>query len=66
MPVYQETFQLVQEVVPDVTPEAIAAFDSLTLTGRLDYQACDDEICYNPVSMPISWTVAVQPFVSGG
>ncbi len=69
VPVYQETFRLVQEVVPDVTPEAIVAFegkDSLTLTGRLDYQACDDEICYNPVSMPISWTVAVQPFVSGG
>ena len=69
VPVYQEAFQLVQEVVPDVTPEAIRAFegrDSLTLTGQLDYQACDHEICYNPESIPLSWTVAVQPFVPGG
>lgn len=69
VPVYQDAFQLVQEVIPDVTPEAIRAFegkDSLTLTGQLDYQACDDEICYNPESIPMSWTVAVQPFVPGG
>ena len=64
MPVYQTPFTLLQEVVPEVTSDAMAAFrgrDELTLTGSLDYQACDDEVCYNPVSVPLSWTVAIRP-----
>jgi peroxiredoxin len=67
VPVYQKPFRLVQEIVPEITPEAQAAFkgkDSLTLTGTFDYQACDDKICYNPVSTPLSWTVAIRPFVT--
>ena len=66
MPVYQKPFTLLQEVVPEVTAEAQAAFegiDTLTLTGSLEYQACDDEICYNPVSVPLSWTVAIRPLL---
>lgn len=31
----------------------------LTVHGRLDYQACDDKICYNPASIPLSWSFAV-------
>ena len=68
VPVYQKPFTLLQEVVPEVTAEAIAAFrgqDKLTLSGRLDYQACDHTICYNPTSIPLSWTVGLQPFVPG-
>ena len=64
VPVYQTPFTLLQEVVPEVTSDAMAAFrgrDELTLTGSLDYQACDDEVCYNPVSVPLSWTVAIRP-----
>ena len=67
VPVYQKPFRLLQEVVPEITPEAQAAFkgkDSLTLTGTFEYQACDDKLCYNPVSMPLSWTVAIKPFVT--
>ena len=64
VPVYQKPFTLLQEVLPEVTAEAQAAFegkDTLTLTGSLEYQACDDQICYNPVSVPLSWTVAIRP-----
>ena len=67
VPVYQTPFTLLQEVVPEVTSDAMAAFrgqDELTLTGSLDYQACDDEVCYNPVSVPLSWTVAIRPLTS--
>ena len=32
-----------------------------TITGALAYQACDDEVCFNPVSVPVSWTVALAP-----
>ena len=68
VPVYQKPFTLVQEVVPEVTREARAAFEgkeTLTLTGSLEYQACDDRICYNPISVPLSWTVQLKPFLRG-
>ncbi len=39
----------------------LAEIDALTLTGRLDYQACDAGICFNPASVPLTWTLAVSP-----
>ena len=62
-PVYQEPFRLIQEVVVEASEEAsakLAELDVLTLTGRLDYQACDDKICFNPVSVPLTWTLTVD------
>jgi peroxiredoxin len=67
VPVYQKPFTLLQEVVPEVTPEAEAAFrgkDTLTLTGTLEYQACDDKLCFNPASVPLSWRMPLRPFVT--
>ena len=63
-PVYQEPFRLIQEVVVEAGSDAsaqLAELDVLTLTGRLDYQACDDKICFNPVSVPLTWTLTVAP-----
>ena len=68
VPVYQKPFTLLQEIVPEITREARAAFegiDTLTLTGSLEYQACDDRVCYNPMSVPLSWTVELKPLLSG-
>ena len=67
VPVYQEPFRLLQEVVPEASREAIQSFegqDTLTLTGSLEYQACDDTLCYNPTSIPLSWTVALRPYAA--
>ena len=64
VPVYQRPFRLVQEIVVEGDPEStarLAEIDALTLTGRLDYQACDDAVCFNPTSVPLTWTLAVQP-----
>ena len=64
VPVYQRPFRLVQEIVVEGDPESaakIAEIDALTLTGRLDYQACDDAICFNPASVPLTWTLTVSP-----
>ena len=63
VPVYQEPFTLLQEVVVEATPQAEAALeelDALTLTGTLDYQACDDQVCFNPVSVPLSFTLDLE------
>ena len=63
---YEKPFTLVQEVILEGTPDAQAALrgkDSLTVTGTLDYQACDDKVCFNPASVPLTWTVSLRPLV---
>jgi hypothetical protein len=64
VPTYQKPFTLVQDVVLDGAPPAQAAYrgkDSLTITGTLEYQACDDKVCFNPATVPLSWTFALKP-----
>jgi len=66
VPVYRKPFTLMQEVVLEGTPQAQAALrgkQSLTLTGTLDYQACNDKVCFNPASVPLSWTLTLRPIV---
>lgn len=64
VPVYRKPFTLVQELVLEGTPAAQRALggkESLTVTGTFDYQACDDKICFNPASIPLSWTLSLRP-----
>ncbi len=63
VPVYQERFTLLQEIVMHADAEAegiMADLDALTLTGTLEYQACDDAICFLPQSIPVSFTVDLE------
>jgi len=67
VPVYQTPFKLLQEIVLEVMPDAEAAFrgkTELTITGKLEYQACDDRVCFNPASVPLSWTLKVTPNIT--
>jgi DsbC/DsbD-like thiol-disulfide interchange protein len=63
--VYQQPFTLVQDVTLLVTAatreRARASGAKLELTGTLEYQACDDRICYPPVDLPVTWSVALRP-----
>jgi peroxiredoxin len=66
--VYQKPFTLLMDVVPEATPEgrkALSGRTELVVTGTLEYQACDDKICYNPASLPLSWKVELKPNVPG-
>jgi hypothetical protein len=66
VPVYQRPFTLLQEIILEGQPSAQAAFkgkDTLVLNGTLDYQACDDKLCFNPASIPLSWTLSLRPLV---
>ena len=66
--VYQKRFTLVMDVVPEATAEArkaLAGRNELIIDGTLEYQACDDKICYNPVSLLLSWKVALRENVPG-
>jgi hypothetical protein len=66
IPVFQKPFRLFQELVLDGTPagqEAMRGKRDLTLTGTLEYQACDERICYNPVSVPLSWKLSLRQVI---
>jgi hypothetical protein len=64
--VYQKPFTLVQELILEGTQEAQAALrgkENLTFTGTLDYQVCDDKACFNPASVPLSWTLILRSLI---
>ena len=61
--VYQKPFRLTREVVFDASAaaqEKLRDVSAVTITGRLDYQACSDTICFVPVSVPLSWAVQIR------
>lgn len=67
VPVFQKAFRLIQDVVLNGTPQAQAALrgkESVTIKGTLEYQACDDRQCFNPVAVPLTWTVSVKALVT--
>lgn len=66
VPVFQKPFRLVQELILDGTPQAQQALrgqDSVPVKGTLEYQACDDKECFNPVSVPLSWNLRLRPLI---
>ena len=57
--VYSRPFRLVQRVT--LTKGSGRSRDPrVVVKGTLKYQACDDTICYAPVSVPVAWTIAVR------
>jgi peroxiredoxin len=63
VPVYQRRFTLLQEAVVSGEPEAEEALkeiDAVTVSGTLNYQACDDKLCFDPVAVPLTFTLAVE------
>ena len=66
VPVYEEPFTLLQEVVLEGDPESqglLRGQNSVTVTGTLEYQACSSTVCYPPAAMDLSWTVSLRPLV---
>lgn len=51
IPVYQKPFALKLDAHAQTSPGELA------VTGRLEYQACDDKVCFAPVTVPLAWTV---------
>ena len=67
VPTYQKPFTITQELVLDgsaATRTALANQTSMTVGGALTYQACDDRLCYDTVTLPLSWTVDVRAIVT--
>ena len=63
VPVYQKPFRITQDVQIDPSRDAAAALKdlkSMTISATLNYQACDDKLCFNPQSVPLSWTINLR------
>ena len=64
VPVFQRPFRIVQDVVIDASPQgqtALKDMTALTFKGVLNYQACDDKVCFTPQAVPLTWTVTLRP-----
>ncbi len=57
VPVYHTPFRLVQDVT---IGSSVRAGQTVIVTGALKYQACDDAVCFNPVTVPVRWTLEVK------
>jgi cytochrome c biogenesis DsbD-like protein len=57
VPVFQKPFRLTQDVTlgGSLKPGATVA-----LAGTVNYQACDDRVCYPPETAPVAWTVTIK------
>lgn len=62
--VYEQPFRLTQDVTLALTPalrQRANAGETLRLAGSLEYQACDDKVCYRPETVPVEWTMKLVP-----
>ena len=61
--VYQKPFTVVQQLALDGSAAGRAALkgvSSVTVQGTLNYQACNEKICFPPRTVPVTWTVAIK------
>ena len=57
--VYKEPFRLVLGVALTTAAarDALRTGSNVVVRGQLEYQACDDRVCYLPASIPLEWRV---------
>ncbi|HSZ00382.1 MAG TPA: protein-disulfide reductase DsbD domain-containing protein [Terriglobales bacterium] len=65
VPVFEGTFRISQDAKVNSGMEFAASLGKdgrmFTITGKLDYQACDKTKCYMPTSVPLKWQLQVFP-----
>jgi hypothetical protein len=65
VPVYEGTFRISQDVRVDSSSEFWGSLPKegklFTITGKLQYQACDQTTCFVPTSVPVQWQLQIFP-----
>jgi hypothetical protein len=65
VPVFEGTFRISQDVRVSSSSEFWGSLGTegktFTITGKLEYQACDKTKCYFPTSVPVKWQLQVFP-----
>jgi hypothetical protein len=57
VPIYTKAFRISQ---PITVRSTVKRGDVLTISGAVNYQACDDRLCYPPSSVPVHWALSVK------
>ena len=67
VPVFEGKFRITQDVTvtpskpADALRSLVSAQRSISISGQLKYQACDQTVCYSPTSVPVSWQLQIIP-----
>jgi hypothetical protein len=65
VPVFEGTFRISEDLKVNTGSEFWGSLGKdgkiFTITGKLEYQACDKTICYTPSSVPVKWQLQVVP-----
>jgi len=65
VPVFEGAFRIRQDVKVSSSAEFWGSLGKdgrvLTMSGKLEYQACDKTTCYQPTSVPVKWQLKVLP-----
>jgi len=65
VPVFEGTFRISQDAKVSSSSSFWGGVPKegkiLTITGKLEYQACDKTTCYAPTSVPVKWQLQVFP-----
>lgn len=63
--VFEGKFRITSDAKISANPDFIKSLGpngkTVTITGQLNYQACDKTICYPPTSIPVSWQLEILP-----
>ena len=61
--IYRKSFRVIQDVAIRAVPgsgRGPQGIEDVIVRGVLGYQACNDQLCFPPASVPLSWTVALR------
>lgn len=65
VPVFEGTFHISQDLqvnsAADFSNALPADGKTVTIAGKLEYQACDSKICFLPTSVPVQWQLQIVP-----
>jgi hypothetical protein len=67
VPVFEGKFRIIQDATvtfsrtSDIVRSLVSSGKTITITGDLKYQACDERVCYPPASVPVTWRLEVLP-----
>jgi hypothetical protein len=65
VPVFEGKFLISQDVIVSSNSDFWGSLGKdgkiFTISGKIEYQACDKTICYLPTSVPVKWQLHVFP-----
>ena len=65
VPTFEGVFRISQDIQVNTGAEFWGSLGkdgrTFTITGKLEYQACDKTMCYVPTSVPVKWELQVFP-----